>query len=44
MLLTLEDSVASGGGACADASPQLKIKIKVRKKRVILLSDRQSFV
>jgi hypothetical protein len=31
----LEDSVASGGGAWADASPELKIKTKIRKKRVI---------
>ena len=43
MLLTLEDSVVSGGGACADASPQLKIKITVRKKRVILLSGSPKF-
>lgn len=33
--MTLEDSVASGGGACADARTQLKIKTIVRKKRVI---------
>ena len=30
MAVTLEDSVASGGGACADANPQLKIKTRVR--------------
>jgi hypothetical protein len=33
--MTLEDSVAPGGGACADARAQLKIKTRVRKKRVI---------
>jgi hypothetical protein len=37
MATTLEDSVVSGGGACADANPQLKIKTRVRKKRVIFL-------
>jgi hypothetical protein len=31
----LEDSVASGGGACADANPQVKIKTEIKKKRVI---------
>jgi hypothetical protein len=36
MATTLEDSVVSGG-ACADANPQLKIKTRVRKKRVIFL-------
>jgi hypothetical protein len=37
MATTLEDSVVSGGGACADANPQLNIKTRVRKKRVIIL-------
>jgi hypothetical protein len=33
--MKLKDSVAPGGGACADARAQLKIKTRVRKKRVI---------
>jgi hypothetical protein len=41
--MTLEGSVASGGGACADANPQLKIKTRVRKKRVIFLSGSPKF-
>jgi hypothetical protein len=43
MAMTLEDSIASGGGACAEANPQLKIKTRVRKKRVIFLLEFAKF-
>jgi hypothetical protein len=42
--VTLEDSVASGAGACADARAQVKIKTRLRwKNRVIFVSGLPKF-